>query len=428
MISLPVISPQVAPSPANILFGAERRFHVMVKPVGAACNLDCTYCFYLHKDELLPAGPSRRMSDEVLEAHIRQYIAGQDGEQVVFSWQGGEPTLMGLEFFQKVVALEARYQKPGQTIENDLQTNGTLLDDEWCRFLKQHNFLVGLSIDGPQHLHDRYRLTKGGRPTFAQVLAAAKLLHQHGVPFNTLTVVNRINAKHPLEVYRFLRREVGSTYIQFIPCVEPRDFTSVAPQKWDPAKLPVVGTPQARPGHPDSIVTEWSVDPLDWGEFLCVIWDEWLSRDFGQVLVNLFETMVAQSMGLPSQLCIFNEFCGKGLALERDGSLFSCDHYVYPEYRLGNILEQDEADLAFSPQQQQFGFAKRDTLPKMCRECPHLKLCWGECPKHRCLKTKDREPGLNYLCLGLQRFFTHIKRDLPAILHRLRHLPANKRK
>ena len=406
---------QLLPQPS----GLRHRFHAMVKPVGSQCNLDCTYCYYLHKDGLLQQPKQPRMSDAVLEAHIRQYIEAQDGDEVVFSWQGGEPTLLGLDFFRRVVALQAQYAKPGQRIENDLQTNGTLLTAEWAAFLKQHGWLVGLSCDGPKHLHDLYRVSKGGKPTHTKVMAAARLLKEHGVPFNALCVVNRQNAKQPREVYRFLTQELGVWRVQFIPCIEPKDFRSVAPQKWDPAAMPVVGTPQARPGAPDSVVTDWSVDPEDWGRFLSAVWDEWFRRDYGRVHVDMFETAVAQSMGLPSQRCVTAEFCGKGLAIEHDGAVYSCDHYVYPEYRIGSIVDSHWAELAYSPIQQNFGYAKREQLPQQCRKCTHLKLCWGECPKNRFVRTTDGEPGLNYLCQGLQRFFMHIQKDMPTILQRV---------
>ena len=388
---------------------ARRRFHVMAKPASATCNLDCKYCFYLSK-HALPGGPGPGvMKDDVLEAFIRDYIASVTGDEVVFSWQGGEPTLRGLPFYEKVVALQAKYRKPGQRIENDLQTNGTLLDEAWARFLGQHGFLVGLSIDGPREIHDHYRVTKGGEPTFDKVFSAAKLLRRFGVPFNTLTCVSRYNASRPLDVYRFLRRELGSTRLQFIPIVQARGFETVAPQAWDTSRLPVVGSPQARPDHPQSVVTPWSVDPEEYGSFLCKVWDEWLARDLGKVHVNFCETLVVQHMGLPSQICVHGEFCGKGVAIEHDGSVYSCDHYVYPRYRLGNVREQSLGDMVFSPVQVRFGYAKCDTLPAYCRQCSHLKDCWGECPKNRLLRTPDGEPGLNYLCAGLKRFYAHAK-------------------
>lgn len=407
---------KLAPQPA----GLKHRFHAMVKPVGSLCNLDCTYCYYLHKDGLLHQPKSPRMSDEMLEEHIRQYIEAQTGEEVVFSWQGGEPTLLGLEFFRKVVALEAKYQKPHQTIQNDLQTNGTLLNEEWARFLKEHRFLVGLSCDGPKRLHDHYRVTKGGQPTHDKVVAAARLLKQHGVPFNALCVVNRENVKYPLDVYRFLTRELGVHRVQFISCIEPKVFRNVAPQKWDPATIPVVGTPQARPGAPDSVVTDWSVDPVEWGTFLCKVWDFWYARDYGKVHVDMFETAVVQSMGMPSQRCVTAEFCGKSLVVEHNGDVFSCDHYVYPEYRVGNIRETHWGAMVYGESQKKFGFAKRDALPAYCRKCEHLNLCWGECPKNRLVRAPDGEVGLNYLCPGLKQFYSHIQRDMPAILRRVK--------
>jgi len=406
-------------SPLPIHPGTTPRFHAMVKPAGAICNLDCAYCYYLHKQELLGSDSKFRISDEILETHIRQYIEGQRGDEVVFSWQGGEPTLMGIDFFEKVVALEKKYQRPNQRVENDLQTNGTLLNDDWCAFLRENNFLVGLSIDGPQELHDRFRVDKGGQPTFKKVFAAAQLLQKHGVPFNTLTVVNRINAKKPLDVYRFLSRELRPRQLQFIPCVEPKVFQRVAPQKWDLAALPIQGSPTAHPGNPDSVVTDWSVDPDDWGYFLCKVWDDWYRRDYGKVHVNLFETAVAQWMGMDSQLCIYHEFCGKGVALEHDGNLYSCDHYVYPEYRLGNILETSSSRMVFSEAQRKFGLDKFNSLPTQCRQCRYLFACNGECPKNRVIRTGDGEPGLNYLCSGLHKFWSHIDNDAKDICRRL---------
>lgn len=400
--------------------GATRRYHAMVKPTGSICNLDCTYCYYLHKKELLGSESKFQISDDILEMHIRQYIEGQDGPDVVFSWQGGEPTLLGVGFFEKVVELERKYKKPYQRVENDLQTNGTLLNEEWARFLRQHNFLVGLSIDGPEELHNAFRVAKNGSPTFDKVFAASELLHAYDVPFNSLTVVNRMNAQHPLEVYRFLRKRVRPREMQFIPCIEPKVFRSVAPQKWDPNTLPQYDSPAAHPGNPDSVVTDWSVDPDDWGTFLCEIWDRWYSRDYGRVFINLFETAIAQWMGMEAQLCIYHEFCGKGVAVEHDGSLYSCDHYVYPEYRLGNIMDTSSSRLVFSERQQQFGFAKSKSLPQYCRNCKYLFACNGECPKNRLIRTPDGEPGLNYLCSGLQKFWKHIDPYMNEIIARVK--------
>jgi uncharacterized protein len=354
------------------------------------------------------------MDGDTLELFIKHYIEGVTGPEVVFSWQGGEPTLRGLDFFRKVVALQQLYAKPNQRIQNDLQTNGVLLNEEWAIFLKENHFLVGLSIDGPRELHDHFRVNKGGAPTFDKVMAAANLLRKNGVPFNTLTCVHRVNASRPLDVYRFLRRELDSTYIQFIPIVQVRNFETTAPHTWDFTKLPIIDSPEARPGHPNSVVTDWSVDPREYGYFLSRVFDEWRRKDVGRVLVNHFETLVAQHLGLRSQLCIYSDVCGKGIALEHDGSVYSCDHYVYPEYRLGTIRTSQLADLAFSPVQIKFGFSKSDTLPRYCRECSYLSDCWGECPKNRLIRTPDGEPGLNYLCTGLKKFFKHA---LPDIEH-----------
>ena len=418
----PLLSPQPALLLPALPKGRNYRFHAMVKPSGAACNIDCDYCFYLHKTDLLEQPKQTRMDSGVLEQHIRQYIEAQTGEQVVFSWQGGEPTLMGVRFFERIVELQKKYAKPGQKIENDLQTNGIALDDEWIAFLKKHDFHVGLSIDGPKALHDTYRKTNNGKPTFDLVMAAAEKLKQADIPFAALCVVNRVNAKYPKEVYRFLADVLGTWRVQFNPAVEPKSFKQEAPGKLDAETAPVQDSPRAHPDHPLSIVTQWSVDPDDYGSFLCGVWDEWLATDFGRIHVNLFETAVAQAAGMPAQTCTQAEFCGKGVAVEHNGDVFSCDHFVYPVYKLGNIKEQHLGDMAFSPAQVKFGLDKRDTLPKQCKECDYLALCWGECPKNRLIRTKDGEPGLNYLCSGLYQFYKHIDRDMIRILKALGHL------
>lgn len=385
--------------------GDRYRFHTLIKPAGAQCNLDCSYCFYLHKEDLLAQPSMPRMSESVLELHVRQYIEAQTGDEVVFSWQGGEPTLMGLDFFQRMVALQKKYAKPGQHIANDLQTNGILLDDAWGEFLKANDFLVGLSIDGPAELHDKHRYSKGNKPTHARVMAAAELLHRHGVPFSALCVVNRDNARKPIDVYRFLRDKVRARTIQFIPCVERQDFSSVAPGHWDGDSLPVAGSARSQPGTPDSVVTEWSVAPDDWGYFLGRVWDEWFAKDFGRVFVDQFENVISMLLGAGSQKCVTSKICGKALAIEHDGTLYACDHFVYPEYRLGNIAEDHEGDLVFSDRQKRFAYAKSDSLPAYCRACDYLQLCWGNCPKDRFLRTADGEAGLNYLCVGLKQFY-----------------------
>lgn len=400
------------------------QFHVMAKPVGATCNLQCAYCFYLSKETLPNGSGAGRMSEETLDRFIRQYLDGVTAPEVIFTWQGGEPTLRGLEFYRTAVALQRKYAQPGQRIENDLQTNGTLLDEEWCRFLKENRFLVGLSIDGPRPLHDRYRVCKSGRPTFDKVMHAVTLLKRFAVPFNTLTCVNRFNAHSPVDIYRFLRDEVGSTYMQFTPVVEYRGFDQQSVLTRNAGNQVSQSDPESRPGHPDSIVTEWSVDPEDWGYFLCRLFDQWIKRDVGRVFVNQCETLAAQHMGLPSQMCAYSENCGKCVAVEHDGSLYSCDHFVYPEFKIGSLADSALRRTVLSRAQVRFGYAKSESLPRDCRECPYLTDCWGECPKNRILRTADGEPGLNYLCRGLKRFYAHALPEVERIVADLRKEPA----
>ena len=388
-------------------FPVKRIFSAMLKPCGPTCNLNCEYCYYLHKEGLLGLSGFKAVSDEILERHIRDFIAGDDCPEVVFDWQGGEPTLLGVDFFRKIIAMQKKHCPPSKTVLNNLQTNGTLLTEEWCVFLRENRFLVGLSLDGPKEMHDAYRRDKGGNPTFDRVMASAKLMKKMGVSFNTLTVVNRRNVKYPLDVYRFLTREVGARLIQLIPVVEPKDFDRTAPQRWDEAKLPMVGSAAARPGSPDSVVCDWSADPEDLGAFLCKIFDEWHQRDIGKYHVNLFESAVAVWAGLPPQLCVFSEYCGRAVLVERDGSVYSCDHYVYPEYKLGNVMDKKLADMVYSERQLGFGFNKGDSLPAQCRKCEWLFACRGECPRNRFIKTADGMPGLNYFCTAWKRFFPH---------------------
>ncbi|WP_445346755.1 anaerobic sulfatase maturase [Acinetobacter bohemicus] len=385
--------------------GQMYRYHVMVKPSGAQCNLDCSYCFYLHKQDMLHQPKMPRMAETMLELHIKQYIEAQTANEVVFSWQGGEPTLMGLEFFQRVIELQKKYTKPHQTIENDLQTNGTLLDEDWCTFLKHNNFLVGLSIDGPADLHDIHRYNKGGKPTHGKVMHAVALLHHYQIPFNALCVVNRDNSKRPLEVYRFLRDQVQPRLIQFIPGMESAQFQQTAPGYWNPEELPVLGSSAAQPETADSVVTDWSIAADDWGIFLSTVWKEWLQHDFGQVFIDQFENVISLMFGYGAQKCVSGKICGKSLAIEHNGDLFSCDHFVYPEYKLGNIQDIHQGDLVFSEGQKKFAYAKSNSLPEYCRKCPYLQLCWGDCPKDRFLKTPEGEVGLHYLCSGLKKFF-----------------------
>lgn len=375
-------------------------FHVLAKPTGAICNLDCKYCFFLSKEELYP--DSRfRMSEAVLERYIRQRLESQPQEATI-AWQGGEPTLMGLKFFRRVMELTQQYRRPGQEIQHTLQTNGTLIDAQWCEFLREHHFLVGLSIDGPRALHDAYRVDKRGRPTFDKVERAARLMQQHGVEFNVLCTVHAQNADRPLEVYRYLRDELGARFIQFIPIVERVNS--------DGRTLLQEGT----------TVTERSVKPETWGRFLIEIFDEWVRRDVGTVFVQMFDAALASWVGAPPALCIFGETCGDAVALEHNGDVYSCDHFVEPNYLLGNIATATLSDLVASPRQRAFGRAKRDSLPKYCRECSVRFACHGECPKNRFTLTPDGEPGLNYLCAGYKAFFTHIDRPMRMMAGLLR--------
>jgi len=371
-------------------------FHIMSKPIGPICNLDCKYCFYLEKENLYPKTSDWSMPEQVLETYIGQHIEAQSVPVISFAWQGGEPTLLGVEYFRKVVALEKKYAN-GKRIENAFQTNGVLLDNEWCEFLAENKFLVGLSIDGPRQLHDKYRVDKGGQPTFDKVMRGLAFLKKHSVEFNTLTVVQRHNSCHPLEVYRFLK-EVGSGFMQFIPIVERIAEASV------PDGLVLIAPGSSMPAR----VSPWSVEPLQYGRFLSAIFDEWVRNDVGKFYVQIFDVALESWLGMEPSLCVFRETCGGAMAIEHNGDLYSCDHFVYPENKLGNIMENPLGLLVNSPQQWQFGQDKRDTLPRYCRECEVRFACNGECPKHRFIRTPDGEPGLNYLCAGYMKFFKHI--------------------
>jgi len=390
----------------------------MAKPIGPICNLDCTYCYYLEKEKLFPKGENFKMTPEVMETYIQQYIASQNTLEVTFSWQGGEPTLLGLEYFKKIVELQRRHSG-GRKINNTLQTNGTLLDDAWCAFFQENSFLIGLSIDGPRKLHDTYRLDKGQKPTFDRVMDGINLLKKHRVEFNTLTVVSASNAKHPLEVYEFLR-EVGSGYIQFIPLVERLPGESAVVNGLDFAEPP-------ESGQLPSPVTRWSVPSELYGDFLITIFNEWVSRDVGKVFVQMFDVSLGIWSGHGPGLCLFLENCGEALAVEHNGDLYSCDHFVYPKYHLGNIMNDSLGAMVNSDQQRSFGQAKSETLPKYCRECDVRFACHGECPKHRFLTTPDGEEGLNYLCAGYKKYFHHVDPYMKkmAELMQARKAPAN---
>jgi uncharacterized protein len=367
-----------------------KAFHIMAKPTGSACNLNCAYCFFLKKEKLYP-GSNFRMSDEVHEAYIKQLFEAHQVPQVTVAWQGGEPTLMGLDFFRRSVELQKKYAKPNTRIENTFQTNGILLNDEWCRFFHENNFLIGLSMDGPKKLHDFYRKDKGGHGTFDRVMKAARLLQKHKVEFNILCTVNSKNADYPLEVYCFFRDELGAHYIQFIPIVE-RDNESGFQE--------------------GNKVTDRTVRPNQWGRFLIEIFDEWVRRDVGQTFVLNFDGALAGWLGRAGTVCIFGPTCGLGMALEHNGDLYSCDHFVEPNYFLGNILKTPMTYLMASEKQRKFGRDKKDTLPRYCRECEVLFVCNGECPKNRFIETPEGEAGLNYLCEGYRAFFKHADKPM----------------
>ncbi|MCU0503411.1 MAG: anaerobic sulfatase maturase [Anaerolineae bacterium] len=376
--------------------GAPPAFHLLAKPTGAICNLDCAYCFFLDKEALYP-GSKFRMSDDVLEQYIRQLIESHQTDSVNIAWQGGEPTLMGLDFFRRTMTLVEKYRRPGMNTLHTMQTNGTLLDDEWAAFFKEHGFLIGISIDGPQPLHDVYRVDKGGKPTFDKVMRGLRLLQKHGVEYNILTTVNRVNGDYPLEVYRFLRDEARTDWMQFIPVVE---------------RINADGLTLYQEG---GTVSERSVLPEQFGRFLSAIFDEWVRHDVGRIYVQTFEATLRNWLGMgASGMCVFNETCGAGLAIEHNGDLYSCDHFVEPDYFLGNIREHHMIELVAAPRQIKFGLDKRDTLPRYCLQCDVRFACHGECPKNRFSATPDGEPGLNYLCAGLKTFFQHV--DFPMKL------------
>jgi len=378
-------------------------FHVMTKPAGPLCNLDCRYCFYLEKTKLYPESHVFKMNDRVLEAYIKDYIEAQPGPEVSFAWQGGEPTLAGINFFRKVVALQKLYGR-GRRIDNAFQTNGTTLTDEWCQFFKEYNFLVGISIDGPERLHDAYRVDRRGRSTYRRVMRGIELCRKHRVPFNTLTVVNAANVDHPIEIYRFLRK-IGSTFLQFIPLVER---SAGADSKAIGLSLAHPPNPAEAPGdYPEPGVTEWSVPAGKLGDFYCAIFDHWIRRDVGRIYVQLFDGTLGKWLGVPGGSCVHAETCGRALAMEHNGDVFACDHYVYPRYKLGNIQNESLAGMAGSDAMRDFGEQKRSRLPRQCRECEFLFACNGDCPKHRFARTRDGEPGLSYLCPAYTRFFRH---------------------
>ena len=371
-----------------------RDFQIFVKPAGAVCNLDCQYCYYRDKSSLYPDAGTFQMTEGVLEEYIVQHFEAAAGPEVDFSWHGGEPTTRGLGFFQKAVELQRKHKPAGWRVRNGIQTNGILLDEEWGRFLAGEGFSVGLSLDGPAELHDSYRVTRGGQPTHRQTMHAYELLRRMEIHTDILCVVHNLNVRAPLTVYRFFR-EIGCRYVGFLPVVERSSETANGVSRH---------TPPAE----------------EYGTFLCKIFDEWLARDVGRIMIQSFDEAARPALGLEHSLCVFRETCGQIPVLEHNGDLFPCDHFVDREHRLGNIRETPLSQLLESQAQRSFGEAKRDALPRYCRECVVLAMCNGGCPKYRFIRTPDGDPGLNYLCAGLKRFFLHSRAPLASLVSRQR--------
>lgn len=353
--------------------------YVMLKPAGARCNLRCKYCYYLEKELLYPDDKVHTMSDELLEKFIREYIDSQTTGEVLFTWHGGEALLRQPDFYRKAVALQKKYGS-GRHIANCIQTNGTLLTDEWCHFFRENHWLVGVSIDGPQTFHDHYRMDRHGMPSFQHVMQGIELLNKYGVDWNAMAVVNDYNGDHPLEFYHFFK-DIGCHYLQFTPVVER---------------------------SPDGNVTSFSVNAQQWGDFICTLFDEWVKEDVGVYFVQLFDATLANWMGVTPGVCTMGRSCGHAGVMEYNGDVYACDHFVFPEYKLGNIRTNTLVEMMYSPRQQAFGQAKHTTLPRQCQQCPYLFACNGECPKNRFVQTEDGEERLNYLCKGYRKFFNHV--------------------
>jgi uncharacterized protein len=369
-------------------------FNVMLKPFGPICNLNCTYCYYLEKKNLYQDTSNFKMKDEVLEVFVKEYIESQNIPVITFVWQGGEPTLLGLEYYKKALEIQNRFAGD-KRIENVFQTNGTMLTDDFCKFFVDNNFLIGVSVDGPEEFHNHHRLKNDNTGSFFEVMKGIELLRKHKVEFNTLSVVNKFNSYNPMEVYNFLK-SIGSTFLQFIPIVERHsnrhaNFNLVAPNH-----------------DSEAMVTDWSVEPLQYGQFLCDIFDEWVRRDVGRTFVQIFDVTLANWAGERPGLCVFSETCGDATAMEHNGDLYSCDHFVYPDYKLGNIMDDKLLGMVLSERQKKFGRDKRDKLPRYCFACEYRFACHGECPKHRFAKTPEGDSGLNYLCPAYKLFFSHV--------------------
>lgn len=378
----------------NIANPFAKPLYVMLKPAGAHCNLACKYCYYLEKNKLYPTAQRHLMSDEMLEQFTREYIEAQTMNQVLFTWHGGEPLLRSIDFYRKAISLQQKYAG-GRRIDNVIQTNGTLLTDEWCEFFAQNHWLVGISIDGPQPDHDHYRLTAAGKPSWKKVMQGIKLLKKHGVEWNAMAVVNAYNANHPLEFYRFFK-ENGCQFLQFTPIVERLTRHED-------------GCTLASLADKDEIsLSEASVAPEQWGYFLCAIFDEWVRKDVGKIFVEIFDCTLANWMGISPGICAYSKECGHAGVMEHNGDVYSCDHFVFPEYKLGNIRDHSLIDMLYGEQQQEFSRLKHSSLPRQCKECDMEFACHGECPKNRFMKDKYGDSGLNYLCPGYYHYYQHV--------------------
>lgn len=389
--------------------------YVMAKPVGSICNLNCSYCYYLEKENLYKDKASHHMTDEVLEKYIESYIQAQPVPEVLFTWHGGETLLRDKQFYYKALAYQKKYGR-GRQIDNSLQTNGVLLTDDWCKFFKDNNFLIGISIDGPEHCHDVYRKNKGGKGTFKQVMRGIELLQKHGIEFNTLSVINNYNVDYPLEVYNFFK-EIGSYYMQFSPIVERMHINDV------PSGLKLMGPEE----KDDYVIAPWTVDAKKFGQFYIDIFDEWVLNDVGKYYVQIFDATLANTVGEQPGSCIYAKKCGHASVMEFNGDVYACDHYVFPEYYLGNVKHKTIYEMMFSEQQLQFGSDKRDKLPTQCLQCEFLDLCNGECPKNRILTTSTGEPGLNWLCAGFKMYYRHTQPYMEFMANELffKRSPAN---
>ena len=378
----------------NIANPFAKPLYVMLKPAGAHCNLACKYCYYLEKNKLYPTAQRHLMSDEMLEQFTREYIEAQTMNQVLFTWHGGEPLLRSIDFYRKALSLQQKYAG-GRRIDNVIQTNGTLLTDEWCEFFAQNHWLVGISIDGPQPDHDHYRLTAAGKPSWQKVMQGIKLLKKHGVEWNAMAVVNAYNVNHPLEFYRFFK-ENGCQFLQFTPIVERQTRHED-------------GRTLASLADKDEIsLSEASVAPEQWGYFLCAIFDEWVRKDVGKIFVEIFDCTLANWMGISPGICAYSKECGHAGVMEHNGDVYSCDHFVFPEYKLGNIRDQSLIDMLYGEQQREFSRLKHSSLPRQCKECDMEFACHGECPKNRFMKDKYGDSGLNYLCPGYYHYYQHV--------------------